>query len=139
VPPGVHLHRVRDVGPPARTSSLLVPAHPRRCLLPSGSGCGEARRTSWSHDEPAVLSDSSVVSAQRAIWPLPADDGGISSWSDTGITCRVQADANFNTGGGAHLVQLVSGAGGHSIAGVSKTARGQDRVVQRGEPRGCSR
>ncbi|MDP9301459.1 MAG: metallophosphoesterase [Actinomycetota bacterium] len=77
--------------------------------------------------KPAVISNSSVASAQRAIWALLADDGGdlLLVGHQHHMVEFKPLDASFNAGtSGAHLVQLVSGAGGHSIAGVSKTPPG---------------
>jgi hypothetical protein len=77
--------------------------------------------------KPAVISNSSVASAQRAIWALLADDGGdlVLVGHQHHMVEFKPLDGGFNAGtSGAHLVQLVSGAGGHSLAGVSKTPPG---------------
>jgi hypothetical protein len=77
--------------------------------------------------KPAVISNSSVASAQRSIWALLADDGAdlLLVGHQHHMVEFKPLDASFNAGtSGAHLVQLVSGAGGHSLAGVSKTPPG---------------
>jgi len=77
--------------------------------------------------KPAIISNSSVATAQRALWALLADDGGdlLLVGHQHHMVEFKPMDASFNTGTpGAHLVQLVSGAGGHSIAGVLKTPPG---------------
>ena len=77
--------------------------------------------------KPAVLSNSSVSDAERAIWALLANGGAdllLVGHQHHMVEFR-PLDAGFNAGtAGAHLVQLVSGAGGHAVSGVSNSPPG---------------
>jgi hypothetical protein len=77
--------------------------------------------------KPAVVSNTSVADAERAIWTLLANNGAdlLLSGHQHHMVEFKPLDAGFNAGtSGSHLVELVSGAGGHSLPGVSKTPPG---------------
>ena len=106
----------------AYTSYTVCAMADVRITAPSAPACIVAF---WHR--PAVVSNSSVASAQRAIWTLLGDDGGdlvlvghqhhmVESSRWTPASTREHREPT--------LVELISGAGGHSLAGVSKTPPG---------------
>ena len=73
-----------------------------------------------------AISGGSIKSSERAMWALLANNGVdlLLVGHQHTMAEYEPLDANFNAGGsGAHLVQLINGAGGHGVGGALSDSR----------------
>jgi Calcineurin-like phosphoesterase len=79
------------------------------------------------YHEPAVTGNTTVASNEVDMWKLLASNGVdlVLNGHQHNMQEYKPLDANFDSGtADAHMVQLISGAGGHVLAGVSKKQPG---------------
>ena len=89
--------------------------------------------------EPAVTSNTTIASNESDIWKLMANNGVdlmVNGHQHNMIEYK-PLDANFNAGTSqAHLVELVNGAGGHGLTGVTKVPPGARIAWSKGKTAG---
>lgn len=89
--------------------------------------------------EPAVTSNTTVASNEVEMWTLLANNGVdlVLNGHQHNMVEYKPLDASFKAGTpNAHLVELVNGAGGHSIAGVTKVPPGARIAWSKGKTPG---
>ncbi len=89
--------------------------------------------------EPAVTSNTTIASNESDIWKLMANNGVdlVLNGHQHNMIEYKPLDANFTAGTpGAHLVELVNGAGGHGLTGVTKVPPGARIAWSKGKTAG---
>jgi hypothetical protein len=89
--------------------------------------------------EPAVTSNTTIASNESDIWKLMANNGVdlVLNGHQHNMIEYKPLDANFNAGTSqAHLVELVNGAGGHGLTGVTKVPPGARIAWSKGKTAG---
>jgi hypothetical protein len=73
----------------------------------------------WHHP---VLNGSTVNTGKLPMWQLLADGGGDVVLNGHGhfMAEYKPLDANLQSGSGAHMIEMISGAGGHKVAASAK-------------------
>jgi hypothetical protein len=91
------------------------------------------------YHEPAVTSNTTIVSNESDIWKLLANNGVdlVLNGHQHNMQQYKPLDQNFTAGtSGAHMVQLIAGSGGHGLTGVTNVPPGARIAWSKGKTAG---